>query len=301
MNKNIDTTILSIFDNPKDFLLEEDKNQNNNKLIKCPEINIKINNIETTALIDTGSRVSCISEDFYRNNIEAFKDSPKLPLTGIQAIGFNGAKSNKLKIQIMANITLKTLSENITVLVIPKLIKNCIIGIDSLKKLKITIDTDKDIIYFDKNSKKLSFNYSNLINDDKNSIACANLIAETCVLTGNSVGPVLQEGDFPTETEIDNKIEYTEGLSPSQKIKLKNLLVKYSSVFNKNTGRLKNYSYEFKLKDTETYFKKTYPVPTKYVDKVKEQIDKMLKNNILELSESNYINPICVVLKKMGI
>ena len=183
----------------------------------------------------------------------------------------------------MANININEYSDNIILLVIPKLIKNCIIGIDSLKKFKITIDTDKELIY--SNNKKISFNYSNIVNEDINSINYANLIAETCVLTGNPVEPVLQSGDLPSNEEIDHKIEYTEGLSASEKIKLKNLLVKYRSVFNKKTGRLKNYNYEFKLKNKEYFFKKTYPIPLKYVDKVKEQIDIMLKNNILELSE----------------
>ena len=65
--QHIDTTIKTIFHDPRDFLLEEEPIQNikeNSNYNKCPEIHIMIDNLETVALLDTGSKLSAISQEF---------------------------------------------------------------------------------------------------------------------------------------------------------------------------------------------------------------------------------------------
>ncbi|CAB0032771.1 unnamed protein product [Trichogramma brassicae] len=54
------------------------------------------------------------------------------------------------------------------------------------------------------------------------------------------------------------------------------------------------------MKDTEPFFIKSYPVPTKYRDKVSNEIDKMLSYGVIERSDTAFINPLVVVAKKDG-
>ena len=71
-----------------------------------------------------------------------------MPLTCIQAVGFNGTKSDKLKIVVLLKVKILNVVIDLTFIVVPKLIKSCILGIDSLKNLNIVIDTNNDLVKF---------------------------------------------------------------------------------------------------------------------------------------------------------
>ena len=60
------------------------------------------------ALIDTGSRITCISENIYNKYFNHFKTCASFPLVGVQASGFTGEKSVRLKKQFRAQVTLGT-------------------------------------------------------------------------------------------------------------------------------------------------------------------------------------------------
>ena len=92
--------ILSIFDDPRNFLFNDKGNTIENVKVICPEITISVQNIRIRALIDTGSKLTCLATEFYEKHENSFSKCPKLPLTGIQAIGFDGNKSGKLKLQL---------------------------------------------------------------------------------------------------------------------------------------------------------------------------------------------------------
>ena len=79
----------------------------NQSLLRCHELSILIDGIEVKALLDTGSEITCISQEFYEKH---------------------------------SNVSL-------IFLVVPKLIKECIIGYDSQKGLKMLIDTSREEIY----------------------------------------------------------------------------------------------------------------------------------------------------------
>ena len=101
----------------------------------CPSIPITVGGIKTQALIDTGSHVTYLSQDFYQNNIQIFKGFPKLPVSNLQVHGFTGEKSVRIKIQIRAPIKIDGRRIDINFLVIPRFIRPCILGIDTQKEL----------------------------------------------------------------------------------------------------------------------------------------------------------------------
>ena len=55
-------------------LLESENIEITNNVYKCTNINVKIQGIKTEALIDTGSKITCISGNFFENNKSNFKN-----------------------------------------------------------------------------------------------------------------------------------------------------------------------------------------------------------------------------------
>ena len=106
----------------------------------CKEINILLNRKIVNLLIDTDSEVTAISEKFYNDNLEYFKSCPTLPLCGNFIKVPTRNKSTRLKLQVMIPTKINNLTINLIYIAVPKLIKDCIIGIDSQEKLKIYYD-----------------------------------------------------------------------------------------------------------------------------------------------------------------
>ena len=104
------------------------------KYSQCPEIDILLNGKLVFSLIDTGSEVTAISEKFYTENLEYFKRCPILPLTGKFIKAAMGNKSTRLKLQVMIPTKINNLTLDLIYIVVPKLIKDYIIGIDSQEK-----------------------------------------------------------------------------------------------------------------------------------------------------------------------
>ena len=102
----------------------------------------------STALIDTGAEITCLSEEFVNNNKERLRVCPTLPINGVTIIGPLGGKAVRLKIQIYADIQLPDTLLQVFFLVVPKLSKPCIIGIDLLDELKSKIDLESKTISF---------------------------------------------------------------------------------------------------------------------------------------------------------
>ena len=83
-----------ILEDQKESLLDEECLFKESERINCPEMMFTLcNSIIVSCLLDTGAQISCISEEFYKCYFNNFKKCPLLPITGLEAIGFNGAKS----------------------------------------------------------------------------------------------------------------------------------------------------------------------------------------------------------------
>lgn len=104
-----DININSIFEKPNQFL-GEDSSQSETRDFQCPEINIKIQNVKTNALIDSGSKISAINETFYNKHKQNFNKCAILPLPGLTAVGFTGERSHRLKVKIFAEINFQKIT-----------------------------------------------------------------------------------------------------------------------------------------------------------------------------------------------
>lgn len=68
-NKRKTVYVDTIFKDFKEELLDNEQYNNlyeNNKDLQCPELTIKLNNVEVVALLDTGSQISAFSEHWYK-------------------------------------------------------------------------------------------------------------------------------------------------------------------------------------------------------------------------------------------
>jgi len=291
---------LSIFDDPREFLKEATSSDKEIGRVNCPELSIDIQGVPVTALVDTGSQVTCLSAKFYNEHIQVFRQCPKLPLTGVQATGFCGEKSSILKFQITALVKIGNAKFQLIFIVIPKLIRPCILGIDSMTTLGLVIDVNLKNMTL--GNDVFPFSAGKVYEEDRAQIERA-INGMSAYLDCENVergdGPLIS-GIYLQNEEIAEKIQTTQNLTQEEQERLRDLIREFHNIFRKEPGRLSKYEYAFQIERDDSYFRKTYPIPFHHRAAVDEEINRMLEHDIIELSNSNYINPLVVVKKKSG-
>lgn len=290
-------------------------------MARCPEIEISIGGLRTLALLDTGSQITCISKAFYEDNLNHFRTFPTLPVVGTVVKGATGLKNTRINRQIMCRTQIGNTVKDVIFLIIPKLVRDCIIGIDSLQDFGAIIDTHKEIVSI----KEKSLTYQNReidliqlehrfiisieqydsVNSDLNSDSVLSIDGDEdrCFLIGESLpecGRNTPIGEDPYElqmNEIDEKFKDCPKTNLETINKLKNLIWKYRKIFNKKPGKLVNFEYNLDVWDDSPFFVKPYPIPINYRSQVREEIKKMLDWGIIRRSNSQYINPVVPVAK----
>ena len=271
-------------------LLEETGETSSRKHSKCYIANISIGGILTTALIDTGAEVTCISEEFVDKNKERLQTCPTLPINEVTLVGPLGGKAIRLNRQIYADLHLLNHIIQVIFLVVPNVSRPCIIGIDLLDELKSCIDLD---------SKTISFTHL----EGKPSIRIVN--EETTAPPGkekqtvNSIRSIKDDIEVKRE-EIRSKVEESSTMNEETREQLERILWKHKAVFRKEPGRLTSYEHHLQVKENQPFIGQSYPIPMAYREKVDEEIKKMLDMGIIQRSSSSYINPIVPVIKKDG-
>ena len=139
---------MNLLQRPREELLEESTDTETKKRFKCYVANILIGGILTTALIDTGAETTYISEESINTNKERLQNYPTLPINGVTLVGPIGGRPIRLNKQIYADIQLPDRIIQLVFLVVPKLSRPCIIGINLLDEFKSCIDLDSKTISF---------------------------------------------------------------------------------------------------------------------------------------------------------
>jgi hypothetical protein len=99
-------------------------------------------------------------------------------------------------------------------------------------------------------------------------------------------------------SELRSKVEEASCLSPEQKTKLFNVLLTYKNFFTSKPGRCNTFQYEFKVTPEEQLIGHSRPIPFAVRSAVRTQIKQLLEDNIIEPSDSSYLNPLTIVLKE---
>lgn len=281
---------LGFGEDTREFLLKETEKLPR-KRPKCPTITIEIEGRRITALIDTGSEVNAISEQLYQEMCEPLKKCPTLPLTGVTVTGATKGKPVKVTKQVFAKINLKRVIEAATIIIVPKLTSDCIIGIDFLEKIRSKIDLEAQELIFkapDGPEKTYSIKFDQEEeeqgkNDKQRTIK---MIEETTSAISNQ--------------EIDDKLKQTDWENSEQEKEFKKLIQRHRVVFRKTPGLLKTYRHELLTIPHIPFKAPNYAIPLAYREEVDKEIEKMLDQGIIQASKSPYNNPMVVVAKKDG-
>ena len=75
---------------------------------------------------------------------------------------------------------------------------------------------------------------------------------------------------------------------------------RYRHVFSDTPGKVKNFQCEIKVKEQAEFKRKSYPIAFSLKEVVRLEIQRLIEDDIIELSNSPYTNPIVAVPKKNG-
>lgn len=254
-----------------DFLTDPDDDKITKKpSVECPELIFELEGVEFKALIDKGSKITCLSASFYEENKDFSANCATFPVIGLQATGFTGERSVKLKKKFRAQLKIGNISASINFLIVPKLLKACILGIDSQTILGCNIFVREKRITFDVNNVQQSFNYEvcRVSLEDKTIINQVNFEGGAEVFTQHenfhSPSGSKQKNINLTDEEIDSKLVQIDMINEDQRSRLRSLLCDFREIFRKTPGRFRSYKHTLILKNPEPFFFKSYDVPFKY-------------------------------------
>ena len=85
-----------------------------------------------------------------------------------------------------------------------------------------------------------------------------------------------------------------------QRERLIEIYYQYRHIFSDTPGKIKNFQCELKFKEHTEFKRKSYPIAFSLKEAVREEIQRLIENDIIEISNSPYTNPIVAVPKKNG-
>ncbi|CAB0029045.1 unnamed protein product [Trichogramma brassicae] len=144
-----------------------------------------------------------------------------------QPLRFRGEKSTRIKRQVLMPTTIHGITANVNFLIVPKLAKTCILGIDALQAYGTIIDVPKQ---------KVSFESLRVITNEQERDDSESLSLE----------------------EIDRKMQAIEVDTETQR-QLRELCIKHKACFRKAPGRFRSYEHTIIMKDEEPFFSQILP------------------------------------------
>lgn len=156
-NNNIRSNIRTMQITPRSEFIEtlcwdvepsiEEQNKNQVPRVISPRILVAIDDVEYEMLIDSGSEITCISEEFY-NDLKKDRNLVELPVSNIAVYGAVSKKTTTIKKQIQLTIKIGEHEINFPFLVVPGLSTKLIGGADWQSKFNLIIDFEKYNIVF---------------------------------------------------------------------------------------------------------------------------------------------------------
>jgi transposase len=150
----------------------------------------------------------------------------------------------------------------ITIHVVPSLIEGLLLGKDFWKVMEVVPDLSKDVWYF-----------------------------------SSDVSRTLQISTFSEKIGLFDQ----SSLSPAQKVILEDLISEQSRDQPQSFGKVKTVQHHIEVQPNVLPIKQRYyPVSPTKQRLIDAEVEKMLKENIIEPSQSPWSSPVCLVLKKDG-
>lgn len=286
-------------DGTKDDLLQERELIDDETPIRIPEINVSVCNNKIKALIDTGSEITCLSEELW---FTLSKENPNLPLLPARSTLVSGAfndKPHSVTKQTYLPVIIDDILHEIPMLIVPQLHRKLIIGSDWLQSVHAEIIFEQKLVCITSSNIKQSIKF------ESKAMGVGERYCQ--YITGNTADTdkfcsVIYDST-EDNTDFSRRVESAIGLLPvtqEQKHSMSELLLNHSSVFSERPGRVTNYIHELDITDTTPFFQKSYPIPHAKRQEVDKHIQQMVEWGIIEAAPSSYTNPVVFVVKPKG-
>lgn len=259
------------------------------KNLQLPEIQVTYNGFKIKVLLDTGSDITCISEELFTDIIKP-SEPPMLPLRAVIIQGAFGPKTKKITKQVLLNITLANNTIEISCLIVPALVRPFIIGSDWLQSNGCTLDFT--------NYKLLVPNFDNGVQIEVPFLKVPHMSPDRTLQTEET--EIYMINADPSKGGLVQEKIRSCILGNREKNKLESMLREYGHVFSERPGLTNRYKHEIKMIDATPFFKKSYPVPFALRELVEEKLEEMVEMGVIERTSSPFSNPITVVKKKDG-
>lgn len=303
--------------NIRDELIQEEEDEMDNESdIEHDVVTIVGNyaNTEQQLILDTGAQMSVMSIEKYYELKALEKDRinidnqryriHELPITNINLVGITGKMNKTARKQIMVNILLNNQYVSFEFIVCAGIPVSILVGCKDLYKYKASIDLETGMVKL--NNKGELIEIKILIKKIRD-----RALKSIHYIT-NHVLPtmyVYQSNKYIKEVgnqqlwkkkmnDIDEFHSTAQLINESQKQQLKEIYLAHQTVFSVQPGKIKNYRCRLPIKGPVVITRKSYPIPYKFREQVQQEINRMLAEDIIEESMSEYTSPLVVIPKK---
>lgn len=255
-----------------------------------PEISIFFMQHPLTALLDTGSEITCVSADVYEGFVKNTRP-PMLPLRALVIQGAFGTRSKSVTQQVLLSISILQRKFEMCCLVVQGLIRPCILGSDWLQKNQATLDmANRKLRLSTPNAELLEIPFQ------------STPVPRPALTVEPEETELLVITKAPTSThpQLLQAITDQAKLTQPEKLRLLNTLLPFSDVFSTQPGLTSVYQHEIRLHDLTPFAKKSYPVPFALRNTVEAKLEEMIQQGVIERTSSAYSSPMTVVKKKDG-
>lgn len=207
----------------KSVFEEDTQNEKYKKFTFKSEVLVQVFESKLVGLLDTGSDITCISEELWNSLLIEHPDIPVMKIKPFQIKTAVGQKSVEIKILALLPLKLGIYEKDVGFLVVPKLSSPLIFGFDWMKDNEITINLSKSdrCILLKQGGKRQAYKFFDRNNRE--------LATQNFELDCRRV----------SEIDISKPIKYKTGvdLSNTNKSKLDKLIGKYNKLFSNSLGR----------------------------------------------------------------
>lgn len=253
------------------------------------EIWLEILGNKIRCLIDTGSEVSCISEELFewlqsRGDVQL----PSLPVKPIQIRGAVGQKSLKIQQLCSIEIKIQEVIFDTGLLVVPRLTVPVILGFDWLLSYKaiITLQDPRSLILEMKGG-RITVPF---IEEDQRIAAIRSLQLENDGEANHEV----------CEVDFLDRIKAGIELTVDMRKSLKQILEAHRIVFTKRIGRANCYTHHISMHEHVPRINRSYPIPYAYRSKVEDKLQEMVDMGIISRGSTPYSSPLTFTSKTDG-
>lgn len=285
--------VSTLFNNDSNFLLEESEEVEKLEPAQLPVVQAKVESIDTIILIDSGSQLNCISQNFL-NKIKAEINVPTLPINNVTIVGALKGKVQKVREQVFLKCLLGEIKFNCVCVVVPALSRNIILGCDWLlhHSVKLCFDGMKLSGKFDNELHEIPFGVESDVGERM----------EVSAVEDKETNAAMENSRKEEETKakkIEEAVSAAEEFNENEKQMLRQLLEEFD-IFSDKPGVINCYEHNIVLKDYSPFRIKSYPIPVVFQNAVRKQIQEMLDWGVIEKRPTQYVSPLVVVRKNVA-